>query len=88
MFLYHTQPVPKQSIKIFFRHFHILVPSLTLQISNFVQSNLENKTSEFLAIVFHIPDHNVRSRGKGKFVCLFVAALAILQLSGYCHDCR
>ena len=39
----HTQPAPKQGIKIFLRHFTTtLVPSLTLQLSDIVQSSLES----------------------------------------------
>jgi hypothetical protein len=50
----HTEPAPKHGIKIFLRYFPAtLVPSLTLQISDFVQSSLESPTLEFFA--YHLP---------------------------------
>jgi hypothetical protein len=63
----HTQPAPNQGSKIFLRHFPTtLVPSLTLQISDFVQSSLENLTFDFLLIICHIRDLHVWPRVKGK----------------------
>ena len=47
IFLYsHTQPVPKQGIKIFLTHF-------TTTLSNIVQSSLASPTLEFFAIICH-----------------------------------
>jgi hypothetical protein len=64
---FHTQPDPKQGIKKFLRHLpSTLVPSLTLQISDIVQSNFESQTLEFFAIICHVRDFNVWSSGKGK----------------------
>jgi hypothetical protein len=51
---FHIQPDPKQGIKKFCRHFSTtLVPSLTVQISDIVQSSLESPTLEFFA--YHLP---------------------------------
>jgi hypothetical protein len=63
----HTQPDLNHSIKKFLRHFHsTLVPSLTLQISDIVQSSLESHTLEFSLIICHIRDLDVWSDGKWK----------------------
>jgi hypothetical protein len=46
----HTQPAPKQGIKIFLRHLTTTrVPSLILKISDIVQSSIESHTLEFIA---------------------------------------
>jgi hypothetical protein len=64
---FHTKPDSKQGIKKFLRHFPTtLVPSLTLQISYIVRSNLESPTLEFSLIICLIQDLDVWSRGKGK----------------------
>jgi hypothetical protein len=48
------QPDPKQGIKKSQRHFPTnLVPSLTLQISDIIQSSHESPTLEFFA--YHLP---------------------------------
>jgi hypothetical protein len=50
----HTQSDPKQGIKKFLRHFPTaLIPSLTLRISDIIQSSLESHTLEFFA--YHLP---------------------------------
>jgi hypothetical protein len=54
---FHTQPDPKLGIKIFLRHFPtILVPSLTLKISDIVQSIFQSPRLEFSLIICHIRD--------------------------------
>jgi hypothetical protein len=64
---FHTQHNPKQGIKKFLRHFPTtLVPSLTLQISDIVQSSFERPALEFSLVICHIRDLDVWSRGKGK----------------------
>ena len=54
----HTQPAPSIPTT--------LVPSLTLQLSDIVQSSLESPTLEFSLIICYIRDLNVWSRSKGK----------------------
>jgi hypothetical protein len=50
----HTQSDPKQGIKKFLRHFPTaLAPSLTLRISDIIQSSLESHTLEIFA--YHLP---------------------------------
>jgi hypothetical protein len=63
----HTQPDPKLGINKFLRHFPTtLVPSLTLQISDIVQSSFESPTLEFSLLISHIRDLNVWSHDKRK----------------------
>jgi hypothetical protein len=50
----NSQSAPKQGIKIFLRHFPTtLVPSLALQISQFVQSSFESPKPEIFS--YHLP---------------------------------
>jgi hypothetical protein len=58
-FHFHTKPDSKQGIKKFLRHFPTnLVPPLTLQISDIVQSSLEGPTLEIFA--YHLPNSRFR----------------------------
>jgi hypothetical protein len=76
---FHTQLDLKQAIKKFVRHFpSILVPSLTLQISDIIQSSLENPTHKFSLIICHVRDLDVWSCGKGK--SNFVRLLMVRKL--------